>query len=192
MDYTIRSTRVARARTACGSHSVHRSGTALAPWPLPIAAIHEIGVETSQPIELIDITERVAEYVERLGPWHGTVTIFSRHTTAAVRIQEAEPLLLDDLRAFLLQLAPPDAPYGHNDFDVRTEHMHPDERPNGHSHCLHFLLGASASVPVIDGVLQLGSWQRIFFVELDGPRADRHVQVQLTGLLNPRRSPSWQ
>jgi secondary thiamine-phosphate synthase enzyme len=159
---------------------------------MPIAATQQIELETTRPIELIDITERVAACVERLGPWHGTATIFSRHTTAAVRIQEDEPLLLADLHAFLLRLAPPDAPYGHNDFDVRTEHMHPDERPNGHSHCLHFLLGASASVPVVEGVLQLGSWQRIFFVELDGPRADRQVQVQLSGLANPRRSTSWQ
>jgi len=170
---------------------VSRSSAPPASWPLPIAATHQVDLQTIQPIQLIDVTERVADCVERLGPWDGTVTIFSRHTTAAVRIQEAEPLLLADLEAFLVQLAPPDAPYGHNDFDVRTEHMHPDERPNGHSHCLHFLLGASASVPVVDGIMQLGSWQRIFFVELDGPRADRQLQIQLTGVLNPPRITAW-
>ena len=62
----------------------------------------------------------------------GVATIFSRHTTAAVRIQEDEPLLLDDLRRFLTTAAPPTDAYRHNDFAVRTSHMHPDERRNGH------------------------------------------------------------
>jgi secondary thiamine-phosphate synthase enzyme len=135
---------------------------------------------------LIDITDRVSGLARTLGSWHGTANIFSSHTTAAVRIQEDEPLLLEDLRDFLSRLAPSDAPYAHNDFRRRTEHMHPDERPNGHSHCLHLLLGPSATVPVVNGKLQLGTWQRIFFVELDGPRPQRGVQVQFTGLTFPR------
>ena len=191
MDYTIRSTRVANAHTACRSHPVLHSSAPPTAWPRPIAATHQVELATTQLCELIDITEPVAGIVEGLGQWHGTATIFSRHTTAAVRIQEDEPLLLADLQAFLLRLAPPDLAYGHNDFSIRTEHMHPDERANGHAHCLHFLLGASAAVPVVDGVLQLGAWQRIFFVELDGPRADRQLQVQLSGVVPPRRSGSW-
>ena len=51
--------------------------------------------------------------------------------------------------------------------------MHDDESPNGHSHCMQLMLGASESVPVQDGELQLGTWQRIFLVELDGPRPRR-------------------
>ncbi len=153
--------------------------------------MHQVELATTRPCELIDVTDRVAGIVAGLGQWHGTASIFSRHTTAAVRIQEDEPLLLADLQAFLMRLAPPDAAYGHNDFSVRTEHMHPGERPNGHAHCLHLLLGASAAVPVVDGVLQLGAWQRIFFVELDGPRADRQLQVQLSGMVPSRRSTPW-
>jgi secondary thiamine-phosphate synthase enzyme len=144
--------------------------------------VRQIDLVSTEPIQLLDITDDVADFTGHFGSWHGIVNIFSRHTTAAVRIQEDEPLLLDDLRDFLTRLAPPEAAYGHNDFDVRTQHMHPDERPNGHSHCLHLLLGASASVPVVDGRLQLGTWQRVFLVELDGPREDRQVQLQLTGL----------
>jgi secondary thiamine-phosphate synthase enzyme len=150
--------------------------------PRPFAAVREINLVSTKPIQLLDITEDAAAFSGDFVSWYGTVNIFSRHTTAAVRIQEDEPLLLEDLREVLTRLAPPDAPYGHNDFGVRTQHMHPDERPNGHSHCLHLLLGASASVPVVDGVLQLGTWQRIFVVELDGPRADRQVQLHVTGL----------
>jgi secondary thiamine-phosphate synthase enzyme len=98
-----------------------------------------------------------------------------------VRIQENEPLLLEDLRDFLAGLAPTTTNYRHNDFRVRTHHMHPDERPNGHAHCLQLLLGSSESVPVVDGALALGTWQRLFLVELDGPRPDRQVLVQLSG-----------
>jgi secondary thiamine-phosphate synthase enzyme len=188
LDYTISTTRVTLADTACRPRLARRSGHS---GRRPIAAAHQIDLASNLPIDLIDITDRVASVVGRLGPWAGTATIFSRHTTAAVRIQEDEPLLLDDLRAFLLRLAPPEAAYGHNDFDVRTEHMHADERPNGHAHCLHLLLGASASVPVADGALHLGTWQRIFFIDLDGPRSDRAVQVQLTGLSSGWSSAPW-
>ena len=64
---------------------------------------------------------------------------------------------------------------------VRTEHMHPGERPNGHSHCLQLLLGSSESVSVLEGELALGTWQRLFLVELDGPRPERQVLVQVSG-----------
>ena len=71
--------------------------------------------------------------------------------------------------------------YRHNDFRVRTVHMHDDESPNGHSHCLQLMLGTSESVPVADGELLLGTWQRIFLVELDGPRSSREVVIQALG-----------
>jgi secondary thiamine-phosphate synthase enzyme len=138
-------------------------------------------VATRQPIELIDITDPVAGLVRDAAVWSGQVVLLSRHTTAAVRIQENEPLLLEDLRDFLAGLAPPTSSYRHNDFRVRTHHMHPDERPNGHAHCLQLLLGSSESVPVVDGRLALGTWQRLFLVELDGPRPAREVLVQLSG-----------
>ena len=138
-------------------------------------------VVTRRPIELIDITDSVADLVRDAGVWSGQVVLLSRHTTAAVRIQENEPLLLQDLCDFLAGLAPPTDAYRHNDFRVRTHHMHPDERPNGHAHCLQLLLGSSESVPVVEGRLALGTWQRLFLVELDGPRAAREVLVQISG-----------
>jgi secondary thiamine-phosphate synthase enzyme len=147
------------------------------------AALEALEVSTTEPLQFVDITDSVARLVRNLGRWSGTVTVFSRHTTAAIRVQENEPLLLDDLRQLLLRLAPPDAAYGHNNFDRRTEHMHPDERPNGHSHCLHLLLGSSEHIPVVNGSLMLGEWQRVFLVELDGPRPCREVLVQMTGVV---------
>ena len=111
--------------------------------------------------------------------------MFSRHTTAAIVIQENEPLLLDDFTNLLNNIASSDANYGHNDFDVRTVHMHENECPNGHSHCQHLTLGSSESIPVIDGKMPLGKWQRVFMVELDGEKAQqvgyREVVVQILG-----------
>jgi secondary thiamine-phosphate synthase enzyme len=146
------------------------------------ARLRRLVVRTQQPIQFLDITDEVAELVRVAGLREGVANVFSRHTTAAVCVQEAEPLLLDDLREFLERSAPADSHYRHNDFRVRTVHMHDDESPNGHSHCLQFLLGTSETVPVMDGELLLGQWQRIFLVELDGPRARREVLIQTVGV----------
>ena len=106
--------------------------------------------------------------------------VFSKHTTAAVKINENEPLLLEDMAAFLEGVAPRHAPYRHNDFEIRTVNMNPDESPNGHAHLQHLLLGTSETVPIINGEMQFGTYQSIFFIELDHPR-NREVMVQVVG-----------
>ncbi len=129
----------------------------------------------------IDITEQVVEMVEGTGVDLGFVILYSKHTTAAVVINERESMLMKDIEAFLDRLAPKNAYYFHNDFNVRTENMNPDEFPNGHSHCQHLILGGSQQIPVVDGKMALGMWQRIFLVELDSPRP-REMIVQVYGL----------
>ena len=146
-----------------------------------VSRLRRLVVETHQPIQFFDITDEVAELVRLAGLREGVANVFSRHTTAAVCIQEDEPLLLEDLREFLGRTASAEAHYRHNDFRVRTVHMHDDESPNGHAHCQQLMLGTSESVPVADGELLLGTWQRIFLVELDGPRASREVIIQVLG-----------
>ena len=159
-------------------------GMQLLPRERPTTAVNmrRLAFATTEPIQFVDITDDVAAAVRSTGVRNGIVTIVSRHTTMAVRIQEDEPLLLEDLLGFLRRLAPSNVHYQHNDFRVRTHHMHDDESPNGHSHCLQFLLGTSETVPVMDGELLLGQWQRIFLVELDGPRAKREVLIQTVGV----------
>ena len=146
-----------------------------------VSRLRRLVFETHQPIQFVDVTDAVAELVRGVGLREGVANVFSRHTTAAVCIQEDEPLLLEDLREFLQRCAPAGAHYRHNDFRVRTVHMHDDESPNGHAHCQQIVLGSSESVPVANGELLLGTWQRIFLVELDGPRAEREVIVQALG-----------
>lgn len=138
-------------------------------------------LQTGQAPHFIDITDRVAEVVARSGVVAGQVLAFSRHTTAAVRVQEAEPLLLEDIAECLERLAPKGRPYRHNDFRVRTVNLTDDESPNGHAHCRHLFLGASETVPIVGGQLALGRWQRLFLIELDHPRR-RELHIQVLGL----------
>ena len=118
--------------------------------------LFELEVRTGAAPEFIDLTDRVVDCVQRSEVRNGFAVVFSKHTTLAVTIQENEPLLLIDMAGMLERLAPRNAHYRHNDFAVRTVHMHEDECPNGHSHCQHLTLGTSETVPVVDGGLPLG------------------------------------
>jgi secondary thiamine-phosphate synthase enzyme len=114
----------------------------------------------------------------KAGLTNGFAVVFCKHTTAAIRINEAEPHLIGDMEKMLESIAPASIDYAHN------RHAHAfstnGERPNGHSHCQQLLLGASESVPIKNGELVFGQWQRIFLVELDHGR-DREVVVHLVG-----------
>lgn len=139
-----------------------------------------IDINTKKAPEFIDITEQVCEFVEQSKVTNGIVLVFSKHTTAAIKINENEPLLIEDMEKFLDRIASREDEYRHNDFTIRTVNMNDDECPNGHAHCQHLLMGASETVPIVDGQLQVGTWQRIFLVELDMPRP-RQVVVQILG-----------
>lgn len=130
--------------------------------------------------QFIDITDTVKGIVSQSGIAAGIVTVFSKHTTAAIRVIENEPLLINDLTKMLDHLAPRDSYYQHNDMTIRTVNLSEHEPPNGNSHCQHLLLGSSESVPIINSEMQLGQWQRLFFVDLDGPRS-REYLVQVIG-----------
>jgi secondary thiamine-phosphate synthase enzyme len=139
-----------------------------------------IRVTTRCPLEFIDLTERIEAFAAQASVRTGLVNIQSLHTTTAVVINEHEPLLLADFDSLLARTAPRDASYRHDDMNIRTVNLAPDERPNGHAHCRALLLGTSAALNLADGRLQLGRWQRVFLVELDGPRA-REVSVLVMG-----------
>ncbi len=155
-------------------------GNGLRPSLPPDHRCDRLRYRTSRAPEFIDITDDVREVVRRSGLMYGFVIVFSRHTTAAIRINEAEPLLLQDMEALLARMAPPGIYYRHNDVSVRTVNLTEGEDLNGHAHCQHLLLGASEAIPVEEGEMLLGCWQRIFLVELDCPR-EREVIVQVCG-----------
>jgi secondary thiamine-phosphate synthase enzyme len=137
-------------------------------------------VATERAVEFIDVTDRIQTIAARSGVHTGLINIHSLHTTTAIVVNEHEPLLLADFAALLARAAPTDADYRHDDMSLRTVNLAPEERPNGHAHCHALLLGSSKSLNVADGRVQLGRWQRVFFVELDGPRV-REVSVLVLG-----------
>ncbi len=137
-------------------------------------------LNSKQAPEFIDITEWVCQCVSKSQVDNGFAVVYSKHTTAAVRINENEPLLLADMEKFLEKISPRNDDYQHNNFQIRTVIMTPDESPNGHAHLQHLLLGSSETIPVVDGGMQVGQYQSVFFIELDCPRA-REVMVQIVG-----------
>jgi secondary thiamine-phosphate synthase enzyme len=152
-----------------------------ASYVLPLRALTRTEkVQTERHLEFVDITERVVRCVAESGVRDGFAVVFSRHTTAGIRINEHEPLLLEDMARLLDRIVPETDTYRHDDFSVRTVNVNQHERVNGHSHCRSLLLGASETVPIAGGRLLCGRWQRIFLVELDGPN-QREFVVQVVG-----------
>jgi secondary thiamine-phosphate synthase enzyme len=133
---------------------------------------HTLKLSSAAPIEFIDLSERLRTWVREQGVQAGLLTIASPHTTGRITINELDPALQRDMVAYLEALAPKDRDYGHNRNTV-------DGRDNAHAHILGLMMPASESLMVRDGELVLGTWQALFFVELDGPRAAREVHLQL-------------
>jgi secondary thiamine-phosphate synthase enzyme len=148
--------------------------------PAPACRHSRIRVETRHPTEFIDLTDRIHAVVDDTGIRDGLVNVQTLHTTTAILVNEHEPLLLADFAALLDRMAPRHAPYRHDDMAARTVNLAPDERTNGHAHCRALLLPSSAALNLAGGRLQLGCWQRVFLVELDGPRS-RDVSVLVFG-----------
>ena len=136
-------------------------------------------VRTCASLEFVDLTERLASLA--CGVSSGVMHVFTRHTTTGLLINEAEPLLLEDLAARLERWAPDTDAYRHDDFSRRVVNVAPGERVNGHAHCRAALFRSSESVPIVGGALCLGRWQRVLLAEFDGPQM-REVMVMLTSL----------
>jgi secondary thiamine-phosphate synthase enzyme len=148
----------------------------------PISSGLVVSVITRQPLEFVDLTPMLSTIVEGLAVREAVMTLQTRHTTTGLMINEHEPLLLADIQAMFERLVPASASYGHDDFGRRRVNLTAGERRNGHAHCRAALLRTSESIPIVDGTLTLGRWQRIFLVEFDGPRR-REVSVTISGTL---------
>jgi secondary thiamine-phosphate synthase enzyme len=143
---------------------------------------HDLVTERSS--QLIDVTDELHAAVERADVENGMALVYSPHTTCAIVINEHESGFIDDFNELLAELAPEDGRYyRHDDLDIRTEGIEDDTGlyPNGHSHLRAGLLSSSSqTVPIVDGNLMLGRWQRIFFCELDRSRP-RKIFIQVIG-----------
>lgn len=139
-----------------------------------------IDLKTAATLDFTDITDRLGEILKEAGVKDGVVNIQSLHTTMALIVNEAEPLLIGDMKKNLEKVAPRTMKYLHDNFDIRTTNMCDGECANGHAHCKSMYLNTSIFLNIIKNRLQLGTWQRVFAVELDRSRP-RRIAVQVIG-----------
>ena len=139
-----------------------------------------IEFKTSKTLDFIDITGKIEKFIEESQIKNGLVNVQILHTSAALIVNENEPLLIEDFKRNIENSSKSTETYEHDDFKKRTVNMCDNECRNGHAHCkaIHFLVNATLNL--IDKKLQLGQWQRIFLVELDRPRP-RKIQIQILG-----------
>lgn len=126
-----------------------------------------IKINTSKNFEIIDVTSKVNELIDIE---NGIVSIFSKHSTSAIVVNENESGLLDDIEFTLSNLITDNYSYSHDRIDN-----------NARSHLKSFLLSSSECLPVKNGKSDLGTWQSVFFVELDGPRRSRTITLTMVG-----------
>jgi secondary thiamine-phosphate synthase enzyme len=120
----------------------------------------------------IDITAEIARFVKDAHAREGAVTLFIRHTSASLTIQEnADPSVLDDLMTVLDRLAPQRAGWSHD-----TEG--PDDMP---AHIKTMLTATSLHIPVLQGELALGTWQAIYLIEHRARPHRREIMLQFIG-----------
>ena len=131
----------------------------------------EISVET-EGRGLCEVTDAVQSFVAQSGISNGLLTIFIRHTSASLTIQEnADPSVLHDLEDFLGRLAPEDHSYVHASEG-------PDDMP---AHIKAALTDVSLSIPVVDGAMALGTWQGVFVMEHRSASHLRKLRLLLMG-----------
>ncbi len=123
-------------------------------------------VPTTEQMHLINITSEVQSQVDQAGITSGVCYLFNPHTTAGLTINEGtDPDVQTDIINGLREMVPLQFPFRH-------------QEGNSPSHIMASLMGSSLTVMIDNGRLQLGTWQKIFFCEFDGPRT-RKIQLRL-------------
>ncbi len=131
-----------------------------------------VSLSTHGNADIHDITDQVADAIKQSGLKNGTVTIFCSSSTTALTTIEYENGALTDLRRLFDEIINPNREYSH---DARWHDG------NGHSHVRAALLGASLTVPFVDGQMTLGTWQQIVHVDFDNRSRQRDIVVQIIG-----------
>ncbi len=118
-----------------------------------------IPVETASRFQTINVTSKIANWLKEINAHNGILVVYSPHTTATVTVNEAESGLMDDILEVLKQLTYYGKQWKHNRIDN-----------NAHAHLGSILVGNSIIIPVVEGRMELGTWQQVLFIEMDGPR----------------------
>jgi secondary thiamine-phosphate synthase enzyme len=128
---------------------------------------YSLKIDTNKNFEIIDITSKINELIDIE---EGIISIFSKHSTSAIVVNENESCLLKDLEFTLNNIITDKYSYNHDRIDN-----------NAKSHLKSFLLSSSECLPIKNGRLDLGTWQSVFFIELDGPRHNRTISLTMIG-----------
>ncbi|RAP45173.1 secondary thiamine-phosphate synthase enzyme YjbQ [uncultured Methanosphaera sp.] len=135
-----------------------------------MSIIHDmIHINTNQNVEVINITSNVNDIIRKHDITNGLVNISTKHTTSSIMINEDEEGLKKDYVKFLEKIVPND------------NYLHDRIDNNATSHLKAMLTTPTQTLPIIDGKISLGTWQSIFFVELDGPRSNRTINIMIIG-----------
>ncbi|MBI4743502.1 MAG: YjbQ family protein [Actinobacteria bacterium] len=130
---------------------------------------NQISISTSGKIELKDITNDIRLLLEKSKISDGILLVYSPHTTTAIIVNENESGLVRDIESAVKSLIPWEKNYIHNSIDT-----------NAASHIAGAFIGNSASLIIENSKLVLGTWQSVFFLEMDGPRS-RQVKIKIIG-----------
>jgi secondary thiamine-phosphate synthase enzyme len=134
--------------------------------------LNHIFLTTHGNTDIIDITQKVIDGVKATGLNNGLVTIFCPSSTSGVTTLEYEPGVQQDLKRIFDEIVPAQEVYLHD------EAWHDG---NGHSHVRAALLKASLTVPLVNGLLTLGTWQQIVYIDFDTRPRKREIIVQVMG-----------
>lgn len=126
---------------------------------------YQIPIRTSSHEEILDITDEVCSLVDEAGVEVGLACISAPHCTCAVYVNENETGLLEDVLTAVRDIA------------HKRGYLHDRIDNNAAAHVAASIIGSSVTVPIIDGRLRLGTWQRVLAIELDGPRSRRTIDV---------------
>ncbi|MBS7614353.1 secondary thiamine-phosphate synthase enzyme YjbQ [Candidatus Bathyarchaeota archaeon] len=132
-------------------------------------------VSTHKRMEILDVTNNVAKIVGESGITNGIVHVWVPHATAAVAVNEHDTDLWDDVLEAFSRLVPFKGDYHHN-----AKYSWTESEQNAHAHILNCLIKPHVTVPLENGEMQLGTWQSILLIEMDGSRT-RHIRVHVIG-----------
>ena len=137
-----------------------------------IIQTRSISLSTQGNADIQDITNQLSQIIGDSGLENGTVTLFTPSATSALTTIEFESGCVSDLRRLFDEIVDPDRHYAHN---ARWGDG------NGHSHVRAALLGPSLSIPFVDHILTLGTWQQVIFIDFDNRQRRRELVLQIIG-----------
>jgi len=135
----------------------------------------EFSVSTRKRMEIMNVTSNVVKVVEESGIANGLVNIWVPHATAAIAMNEHDTDLWDDILTAFERLVPIKGNYRHN-----AKYGWTESEQNAHAHILNCLIKPDVTMPLENGKMQLGTWQSILLIEMDGSRT-RQIKVQVMG-----------